>query len=153
MNLRAPGNANDRARRVMHIALTGDVMLGRMVNETVVENRAVRPEALWGSMLPVMRRADCRLINLECVISDRGAPWHPATKAFHFRAGPRAVDVLRAAGIDGVMLANNHVLDYGQEAFLDCLRRLNGAALTRAGPGRVWKRRWLRRCSISGNSP
>lgn len=119
----------------MHIALTGDVMLGRMVNETVVENRAVRPEALWGSMLPVMRRADCRLINLECVISDRGAPWHPATKAFHFRAGPRAVDVLRAAGIDGVMLANNHVLDYGQEAFLDCLRRLNGAALTRAGAG------------------
>lgn len=119
----------------MQLALTGDVMLGRMVNETVIENRAVRPEALWGDLLSVMRRADCRLINLECVISDRGTPWHPATKAFHFRAGPRALDVLRAAGIDGVMLANNHVLDYGQEAFLDCLRRLNGAGLTRAGAG------------------
>jgi poly-gamma-glutamate capsule biosynthesis protein CapA/YwtB (metallophosphatase superfamily) len=119
----------------MLLALTGDVMLGRMVNESVVENRAVRPETLWGDLLPVMRRADCRLINLECVISDRGMPWHPNTKAFHFRAGPRAVEVLRAAGIDGVMLANNHVLDYGEEAFLDCLRRLNGAGLTHAGAG------------------
>ena len=119
----------------MQVALTGDVMLGRLVNDLVIENRTVRPEALWGDMLPVMRRADCRLINLECVISDRGAPWHPATKAFHFRARPRAVDVLRAAGIDGVMLANNHVLDYGQEAFLDCLRRLDEAGLTRAGAG------------------
>jgi len=119
----------------MQLALTGDVMLGRMVNETVIENRALRPEALWGDLLPVMRRADCRVINLECVISDRGMPWNPATKAFHFRAGPRALDILRAAGIDGVMLANNHVLDYGWEAFLDCLARLDGAGLKRAGAG------------------
>lgn len=119
----------------MHIALTGDVMLGRMVNESVIENPAVHPEALWGDLLPVMRRADCRLINLECVISNRGAPWHPTTKAFHFRAGPRALDVLRVAGIDGVMLANNHVLDYGREALMDCLARLDRAGLARAGAG------------------
>lgn len=119
----------------MQVALTGDVMLGRMVDEYVIQNRSVRPETLWGDILPVMRRADCRLINLECVISDRGAPWHPATKAFHFRAGPRAVDVLRAAGIDGVMLANNHVLDYGQNALLDCLKLLDRAGIKRTGAG------------------
>lgn len=119
----------------MQIALTGDVMLGRLVNDLVIENRRVRPAALWGDMLPVMRRADCRLVNLECVISDRGSPWHLLTKAFHFRAGPRAVEVLRAAGIDGVMLANKHVLDYGREALLDCLARLDGAGFKRAGAG------------------
>jgi hypothetical protein len=37
-----------------------------------------------------MLDADCRLINLECVISDRGEEWHPTTKAFHFRAGAGA---------------------------------------------------------------
>ena len=119
----------------MHIALAGDVMLGRMVNESVIENPAVHPEALWGDLLPVMRRADCRLINLECVISNRGAPWHPTTKAFHFRAGPRALDVLRAGGINGVTLANNHVLDYGQSALQDCLARLDGGGLKRVGAG------------------
>jgi poly-gamma-glutamate capsule biosynthesis protein CapA/YwtB (metallophosphatase superfamily) len=117
------------------IALTGDVMLGRLVDQYVVQNRSVRPEALWDDVLPLMLSADCRLINLECVISSQGAKWHPATKAFHFRAQPRALEFLRAAQIDGVALANNHVLDYGPDALLDCLNLLDGAKIQRAGGG------------------
>ena len=105
---------------VVKIALTGDVMLGRMVDQYVIQNRSVRPEALWDDVLPIMLAADCRLINLECVISDQGEAWHPTTKEFHFRARPRALEFLRAAKIDGVTLANNHVLDYGSDALLDC---------------------------------
>lgn len=121
----------------MKIALTGDVMLGRLVDEYVVRNRSVRPTALWGDVLPLLLEADCRFINLECVISSGGEPWHPATKAFHFRAYPRAVDFLRAAKIDGVTLANNHVLDYGFEALLECLMLLDRAGIKRTGAGRT----------------
>lgn len=117
------------------IALTGDVMLGRLVDQYVIQNRSVRPEALWGNVLPIMSAADYRFINLECVISGRGEPWHPATKAFHFRAGPRAIEFLQAAKIDGVTLANNHVLDYGSEALLECLKLLDGAGIKRTGAG------------------
>ena len=120
----------------MKIALTGDVMLGRLVDQDVIQNLSMRPEALWGDVLPVMLSADCRLINLECVISSRGEAWHPATKAFHFRAMPRAVDFLQAAKIDGVTLANNHVLDYGAEALLDCLSLLDRAGIKCAGAGK-----------------
>ena len=95
----------------------------------------MRPEALWDDVLPLMLSADCRLINLECVISSQGAKWHPAAKAFHFRAQPRALEFLRAAKIDGVALANNHVLDYGPDALLDCLNLLDGAKIQRAGAG------------------
>ncbi len=119
----------------MKIALTGDVMLGRLVDQCVVQNRSVRPEALWSDVLPLMLSADCRLINLECVISSQGAKWHAGTKAFHFRAQPRALEFLRAAQIDGVALANNHVLDYGPDALLDCLKLLDGAQIQRAGAG------------------
>lgn len=70
----------------MKIALTGDVMLGRLVDQCVVQNRSVRPEALRSDVLPLMLSADCRLINPEC------AKWHPITKAFHFRALPRALE-------------------------------------------------------------
>lgn len=119
----------------MRLALTGDVMLGRLVDEYVIQNRSLRPEALWGDILPVMLGADCRLINLECVISSRGEAWHPSTKAFHFRAHPRALDVLRAAEIDGVTLANNHVLDYGPDALLDCMNLLDRAGIKRTGAG------------------
>ncbi|MGQ0667014.1 MAG: CapA family protein [Nitrospiraceae bacterium] len=119
----------------MRIALSGDVMLGRLVDQSIIRNRSVRPESLWGDVLPVLLAADCRLINLECVISDQGEEWHPGTKEFHFRASPRAVEFLRAAKIDGVTLANNHVLDYGPDALLDCLNLLDHAGIKRTGAG------------------
>ncbi|MEP7151389.1 MAG: CapA family protein [Nitrospira sp.] len=119
----------------MRLALTGDVMLGRLVDEYVIQNRSLRTETLWGDILPVMLNADCRLINLECVISSQGEAWHPTTKAFHFRARPRALDVLGAAKIDGVTLANNHVLDYGPDALLDCMKLLDRAGIKRTGAG------------------
>jgi poly-gamma-glutamate capsule biosynthesis protein CapA/YwtB (metallophosphatase superfamily) len=119
----------------MEIALTGDVMVGRLVDQHVIQNRSVRPEALWGDVLPIMLAADCRFINLECVISSQGEEWHPATKAFHFRAHPRALDFLQAARIDGVTLANNHVLDFGTNALLDCLALLDRTGIKRTGAG------------------
>ncbi len=119
----------------MKIALTGDAMLGRLVDRYIIQNRSVRPEALWGDVLPVMSSADCRLMNLECVISSQGEEWHPTTKAFHFRAQPRALEFLQAAKIDGVTLANNHVLDFGADALLDCLTLLDRAGIKRTGAG------------------
>jgi len=119
----------------MKIALTGDVMLGRLVDQYVIQNRSVRPEALWGNVLPIMLSADCRLLNLECVISSRGTEWHPTRKAFHFRARPRAIDFLSAAKINGVTLANNHVLDYGPAALLECVQLLDQAGIKRTGAG------------------
>ncbi len=119
----------------MQFALTGDVMLGRMVDQEVIRNRAVPPAWLWGDVLPIMFQADCRLINLECVISSRGSEWHPTTKAFHFRAQPRAIEFLNAAKIDGVTLANNHILDYGPYAMAECLKLLDQAGIKRSGAG------------------
>ena len=119
----------------MQIALTGDVMLGRLVDQYVIQNRSVRPEALWADVLPIMLAADCRLINLECVISSQGEEWQPTTKAFHFRARPRALEFLKAAKIDGVTLANNHILDFGTDALLDCLTLLDRTGIKRTGAG------------------
>ena len=117
------------------LALTGDVMLGRLVDESVIRNSVLPPETVWGDVRPLLLRADLRFINLECVISDRGREWKPDSKAFHFRANPRAIAVLRTAKIDGVTLANNHVLDYGPEALRDCLEKLDAAGITHTGAG------------------
>jgi len=119
----------------MQIALTGDVMLGRLVDQYVIRNQSIGPDKIWSDVLPLMLKADRRLINLECVISGRGREWHPDSKAFHFRAQPRAIDFLRAAKIDCVTLANNHVLDYGTEALIECLALLDRAGIKRTGAG------------------
>jgi poly-gamma-glutamate capsule biosynthesis protein CapA/YwtB (metallophosphatase superfamily) len=119
----------------MRLALTGDVMLGRLVDRHVLADPAVDPASVWGDVLPLLRAADLRLANLECVIATGGEPWLP--KVFHFRSGPRAVDALRTAGIDLVNLANNHVLDYGRAALLECLALLREAGIAYAGAGGV----------------
>jgi poly-gamma-glutamate capsule biosynthesis protein CapA/YwtB (metallophosphatase superfamily) len=119
----------------MRIVLTGDVMLGRLVNQHMVSNASMTPETVWGNVLPLLLSADCRFINLECVISTRGQPWRPLVKPFHFRANPRATDILQAARVNCATLANNHVLDYGPEALLDCLEHLDHANIQHAGAG------------------
>jgi poly-gamma-glutamate capsule biosynthesis protein CapA/YwtB (metallophosphatase superfamily) len=120
----------------MLIALTGDVMLGRLVDAYVVRDENSAPAGLWGDVLPLLLEADLRLANLECVISSCGEKWRPAAKRFHFRAHPRAVEFLKAAGVDCVTLANNHTLDYGTEGLLECLDLLDRAGIRHAGAGR-----------------
>ncbi len=119
--------------RPILIALTGDVMLGRGVKVTLHQFGPAYP---WGNMLSHLRAADLTIINLECVIAHSGRPWSRWPKVFHFRADPLAISSLRLAGIDGVVLANNHVLDYEEEALLEMLELLKQSGIAYAGAGR-----------------
>ncbi len=113
------------------IAFIGDVMLGRLVNQVL---RTAPPAYVWGDVLPVLARADARIANLECVLADRGEPW--PGKRFVFRSDRKNVAVLLAAGITAVSLANNHVLDFGDEALCEMLATLEEAGIAYAGAGR-----------------
>lgn len=119
----------------MKVAVTGDIMLGRLVDRGIVQDLSLPPKTIWGDVLPLLLSADVRLGNLECVISDKGKKWRPLMKPFHFRASPRAVEILRAASFNCVTLANNHVLDYGHEALRDCLSLLEQAGIACTGAG------------------
>jgi poly-gamma-glutamate capsule biosynthesis protein CapA/YwtB (metallophosphatase superfamily) len=115
-------------------ALLGDVMLGRGVASRIARGRP--PEAFWGNTLEVLHAADLVVANLECAVTDRGRPWDRTPKVFHFRAPPAATDVLAAARVDAVSLANNHVLDFQEQGLLDTLHHLDAAGIARAGAGR-----------------
>lgn len=114
----------------MQIAFLGDVMLGRLVNQRL---RTTGPDYPWGDIVPVLRQADVRFANLECVLADGGTP-EPG-KVFHFRSDLKNVEALRRGGIDVVSLANNHVLDFGTDAFREMLPALDVAGILHAGGG------------------
>jgi poly-gamma-glutamate synthesis protein (capsule biosynthesis protein) len=57
-------------------------------------------------------------------------------KTFSFIGGPKATQVLKAASIDVVTLANNHILDYRESALLDMLELLEGSGIKPVGAGR-----------------
>lgn len=115
------------------LAFTGDVMLGRGVNEAM---RLHGPDWPWGDMVGPLKGADLRFINLECVIAAAGRPWSRTPKTFLFKADPAAMETLKDAGIDFVSLANNHSLDFEEEALIEMLGRLDAAGIARAGAGR-----------------
>ena len=115
------------------LALAGDVMLGRLVNQVLATEG---PRYPWGDVLPLLRGADLTLVNLECAIATGGTPWRRTPKVFHFRTGPLGLAALQEAGVDFVSLANNHVLDFEVEAMVETLARLDGAGIARAGAGR-----------------
>lgn len=117
----------------MKIAVVGDVMLGRLVNDALKE----LPEAYpWGNTLPIFRNVDLRICNLECVISDIGRPWSKTEKVFHFRTDEKNIDTLKAAQIDIVTIANNHVLDFEYDALSRMLEVLDKHKIARTGSGR-----------------
>jgi len=120
----------------LKVVLVGDVMLGRLVNEVLKFLPAVYP---WGDTLPLFQQADVRLCNLECAISDRGTPWSATPKVFHFRSDARNVAALKAAHIDAVSLANNHILDFNVEGLLDTLAILKQAGIHTSGAGTTFE--------------
>jgi poly-gamma-glutamate synthesis protein (capsule biosynthesis protein) len=118
----------------MRLGLTGDVMLGRKVDE---RQRRRSVEAVWDDVLGRLRDLDGLFVNLECCLSTRGRPWRRTNRPFHFRADPDwAVPALEVAGVDFASLANNHVLDFEERALFDTLDNLDEAGIERAGAGR-----------------
>lgn len=81
----------------------------------------------------IMQNADIATMNNEYAISDRGTP--TSGKMWTFRGSPQNNAYYNALGIDLVSLANNHVYDYGRDAFLDTLKALDDYGIARAGAG------------------
>ncbi|QCC59219.1 CapA family protein [Natrinema thermotolerans] len=117
----------------LRIGFTGDVMLGRLVDE---RQRSRSVDAVWGTTLERLRGLDGLVCNLECVLSTRGREWQRTHRPFHFRADPDwAIPALERAGVDVCALANNHVLDYEETALRDTLAALDDAGIGRTGAG------------------
>jgi poly-gamma-glutamate capsule biosynthesis protein CapA/YwtB (metallophosphatase superfamily) len=117
----------------MRLALAGDTMLGRGVAEAL----ASRPlaELVASEVVAIAAEADFFVLNLECCISERGERWPEPGKPFFFRAPPRATELLAHLGVDCVTLANNHALDFGEDALLDTLAHLEHAGIRWVGAG------------------
>jgi hypothetical protein len=114
------------------VALAGDTMLGRKVGEQLAGGRH---RLLAAEVEQIASGADLFIANLECCISDRGAPVEEPGKPFFFRAPPVAAECLAAIGVHCVTLANNHALDFDGEALIDTIDHLSAAGVTAVGAG------------------
>lgn len=84
-------------------------------------------------ILDLTNSADLFMINNEFSISERGTPL--PGKLYTFRAAPQRTEILKQFGVDVVSMANNHVYDFGPDAFWDTLQHLSAAQIETVGAG------------------
>jgi poly-gamma-glutamate capsule biosynthesis protein CapA/YwtB (metallophosphatase superfamily) len=116
------------------IGLLGDVMLGRKVAERLAGDPGAE---VWSPQVrEVCQACDALVLNLECCMSERGAPTSLiAGKPFFFRAPPTGLDALRAIGASVAGVANNHTLDFGADALADTVSHLRAGGVPPVGAG------------------
>jgi poly-gamma-glutamate capsule biosynthesis protein CapA/YwtB (metallophosphatase superfamily) len=116
--------------RPLRLAAVGDVNLGDAPGAAIA---AEGPRYPWESAGRALRQADIAFGNLECAVSERGAPF---PKQYNFRGSPAALAGLRRhAGIDVLNLANNHVGDFGPDALVDTVRGVERLGMRAVGAG------------------
>lgn len=87
----------------------------------------------WTDITDIMSTADISVVNLETSVSEQGETKKP--KGYGFRSKPYTLEGLVNAGIDLVSTANNHILDYGINAFYDTMNYLDEYDIKYAGIG------------------
>jgi hypothetical protein len=91
------------------------------------------PETVYGDVLPVLRQGDLRIVNLECALSGDASPaWKSGSV---FKGRPEHINGLTAVPFEVVTLGNNHVFDYGPEAFSQTLKLLSENSIRSVGAG------------------
>jgi hypothetical protein len=108
----------------------GDVMLGRSVGEQI--QAGADP---FAGIAPYLDAAPWKFVNLECVISDKGET--VAGKRYSFRAPAQATAVLTSSRINAVGLANNHAGDFGSDALIDSIARLQESDIAVLGAAKT----------------
>ncbi|MGG1551439.1 CapA family protein [Paenibacillus ferrarius] len=112
------------------LSFVGDVMFASKVEDIVKQKGYDYP---FTNVKEDLKKPDYTIANLETPISTRGTP---QDKEYSYRSAPEALTALKNAGIDLVNLANNHVMDYGEAAFLDTMASLDETGIRRVGAGK-----------------
>jgi poly-gamma-glutamate capsule biosynthesis protein CapA/YwtB (metallophosphatase superfamily) len=114
----------------IELLFVGDIMLSRNIGKLMVKQDD------WSypykHIRGILKGADLLFGNFENPVSDRGVL---SGSIYSFRVDPQAISALREAGFDIVSLANNHIWDYGRDAFTDTLSILRNNSILPVGAG------------------
>ncbi len=122
-----PGKPREKARTA-HVCIAGDWAPIRAFAPLIEQ----RPESVYGDLLAPLEAADLCIVNLEAPLSDTGLPVNKSGAVF--KGEKKHVQGL--ASFDAVTLANNHVFDFGVEAFDETLQALDSRGIKWTGAGK-----------------
>jgi len=114
------------------IVFCGDIMLDGSVRNII--NKYGLDSVFPKEYRTPFQNADITMIDLEMPISNKGIP--VPDKEYTYRGDPSGIELLKDMGVNIVTLANNHTLDYGQDAFMNTIDLLNQNGIKHVGGGK-----------------
>jgi len=123
----------EKQNKKSRLLFVGDIMLSsaRGTGKQIIEHQDYTYPFL--KIAEVLKDADLTFGNLEGPISSRGID---SGGKYSFRADLGVVDGLKFAGFDILSIANNHIFDWGREAFEDTIRNLKLNDIDPVGGGK-----------------
>ena len=120
---------------VIRLGFCGDIMFAddQPVMKRYINNNRDASALVSADLLAIMKNCDVLMANNEFTVSTRGTKQN---KSFTFRGAPENLRIYHEIGVDFVSAANNHIYDYGLEAFLDTIDALEEYGVDSAGAGR-----------------
>lgn len=126
-----PSQEPKKEMKTANLVFTGDILLtGYLLSN--YDNSGIQG-IISSDLVDELNGADLTMVNEEFPFSNQGTAMED--KQFTFRIDPNRINVFKDLGIDIVTLANNHVLDYGQEALTDTFETLENAGIQYVGAG------------------
>ncbi|MCU4753698.1 CapA family protein [Halobacteria archaeon AArc-curdl1] len=120
------------------IRVVGDLMLGisshkALATGNTIPNRIhTEPQSIFQDVSPILKNCDLLLGNLECPLSNSYTSTD--SELAPFLLGPAAAaHHLNSAEFDCLSLANNHILDHGEQPVKQTIKLLNERGIDHVG--------------------
>jgi hypothetical protein len=95
--------------------------------------RTDQNKSLFNDFMDVLNSADYRVINLECPLTDSNKMLSKTGP--HLKASPDMIGLLKDINVNLVTLANNHILDYGENGLKETIETCRKAGIRTVGAG------------------
>lgn len=118
----------------MNVLIAGDFCQKYRVDDAI---KSKRFNDLFDEIKPVVEDADYSIVNFEFPIVLDSTRAKPIQKCGpNLKGTIEAVDAIKYAGFNCCTLANNHILDQGEQCCLDTKNQLENAAIDTVGVGK-----------------
>ena len=115
----------------MKVLIAGDFCPQERISELIDKGDY---QQILNDIKPLLKDSDLSIVNLECPIVEREID--PIIKQGpNLKCSSKALEVLSEAGFNMVTLANNHILDYGEEGIKNTIAVLESNDILHVGAG------------------
>lgn len=112
------------------IFISGDYAPTLRVNDAIERGDY---QSLFNDIIHIINESDIAITNLEFPLIDNGSP---IAKTGPNRKSPvKSIEAIKFAGFDMVTMANNHIMDYGEDGLLSSIQLCEKNSIRHIGAG------------------